>query len=191
MRRLLALADTRRRGQIPDKLVAIDQVLEVSARSVASEIERLLGTRGLVDVSRLDVSLMVNDGKRPPDRPMLRVVAAAGDLGEAYWNFALEEGDGNAGRAYKTNLFRAFDQEIPDYKRGSYVMIAGLEQHQFLYSMPLRHPADKGLIYGILNVGTFDKDQGALLRALNTDEGVLWLLEHGQKYVLQRVLDLI
>jgi predicted phosphodiesterase len=191
VRGCLTLAEERRQARPSTRFDEMNQVMNVSAHSVADEIDRRFGRKGLIDLAALDVSFMVNDGELPPDQPKLRMVASAGQPDENFWDFVLEEGDGNAGRAYKRNILRCFDQNIPDLKSQAYVTIPGLQPHQVLYSVPLRAPEDEHLIYGILNIGTFDKKQAGLLRRLNDEEGHHWLIAHGQKYVLQRLLAIV
>jgi hypothetical protein len=55
--------------------------------------------------------------------------------------------------------------------------------------MPLRHPLNEDLIFGILNVGGFSPNAGNLLRVLSDDEGTKWLLDQSQEYVLTRLLE--
>jgi len=192
-RDLLNIARERKAGlaqSASDKLSALNKVLRALAQLIAEKIAEILKKPGLVKTELIDVSLMVDDDALPPQSPMLRIVAATGEKSENFWDFTLEEGDGNAGRAYKRNILRCFDSKIPDPKRHTYVLIPDYPQHEILYSMPLRHPEDNALIYGILNVGSFERHQANLLRSLNTDEGNLWLLETAQKYILPRLLNL-
>ena len=189
-RHLITQARARRAGEpLPEKLILINRSLNTLGQFVANLIKGISEAAGSVSVEQLDVSLMVSDEGDP--LPTLRVVAAIGLQGDSFWDFPLKEGDGNAGRAYKKHVFRCYDSDIPDPKRQTYVRVPGYPQHQLLYSIPLYHPQDNSLIYGVLNIGTFDPHQADLLRQLNTDEGNLWLIGMAQKYFLPRLLDIV
>jgi len=191
-REALLLAKRRQPGQpLPGRLAQLTRVLLAIAELIAKKIEEVSAATGKVRGKDLDLSVMVNDNAEPPERPMLRVIAAHGPGGDTFWDFTLEEGDGVAGRAFDKNVLRCYDAEIPDPKRSTYVDVRGYPKHKVLYSIPLRHPEAKSLIFGIFNVGAIDDVQADLLRQLNNDEGHLWLLECSQKYVLPRLRDIV
>ena len=171
------------------KVEDLNGVLSAFALMVVNKVEEVSQTKGRIKLGKIEVSLMVDD-VLSPGTPMLRVVAAVGPEVENIWDFTLEEGDGNAGRAYKKNVLRCYDCKIPDPKQHTYVSRPGQAQHKILYSMPLRHPEDNRLIYGVLSVGCFDDFRSGFLRQLNNREGHLWLLETAQKYVLPRVREI-
>ncbi len=190
-REALRLAAQRIPNQpLPERLAQLTRVLGALAELIARKIEEVSKAAGKVKAKNLDLSLMVNDNAEPPHSPLLHVVAACGPDADSFWGFVLEEGDGVAGRAFKKNVLRCFDAEIPDPKRSTYVDVEGYPKHKVLYSIPLRHPEDNDLIYGVFNVGTMDDVQADLLRQLNNDEGHLWLLECSQKYALPRLRDI-
>ena len=175
---------------LPRQLEEVIRVLETFGHLVARRIEERTPPH-LVEVGALEVSLMTYDDSQSEDPPKLRVVAYTGSHKE-YWDFALEVGDGNAGRAYKKNFIRSFDATVPlqDPKMQCYVVRPGYPSHLMLYSMPLRHPQSQELIFAILNVGSASRQEAGLLRSLANEEGMRWLQEQAQCYVLTRLLEL-
>ena len=99
-------------------------------------------------------------------------------------------GDGNAGRAYKNNVVRCYDHTISDPKRQTYVFIPGQSSHQFLCSIPLQNPDSPDLIFAVLNIGAFAQREATLLRGLNNEAGITWLLERAHNEVLPRIRDI-
>ncbi len=189
------LLQARRRvlaGEPDAKIGEITDVLRAFRELVARRIDEITATNGVLKRDDLEVSLMVYDDENTGVVPELRVVAATeGDIQRSL-QFSLEIGDGNAGRAYKTNTVRSFDASNAERepKHHTYVRRNKLgPTHRFLYSMPLRHPDSQHLIFGVLNVGSFTKDGGNFLRVLDNEDGYEWLLDVAQNYVLIRVLE--
>jgi predicted phosphodiesterase len=136
-----------------------------------------------------DVSLSVCDYADSP--PKLRVVAGTPScISDAnQWNFELEIGDGNAGRAYKKTFIRFHDSAKVGWdKKEAYIRIPGSPQHTFLYSIPLKRPKSENIVYCVLNLGTFGANEGNLLSGLNDEEGNKWLLEVAHAFVLTGLL---
>lgn len=185
---MLGLAKQRGEAGIQE----IVSILSTFAHAVAERVEVVTQTRNVVSPEQLEVSLMVYDDLIPLASPRLRVVAATQHVTEEPEAFSLEIGDGNAGRAYSRNSLRVFDavraKEHPIYQ--SYVQRNGLGTHFFLYSIPLRHPETQHLIFGVVNVGTYDRAQGKLLKALNNDEGNSWLIDFAHEYLLSRLIEI-
>ncbi len=167
----------------------VEKVMDAFAHLVANYINALLHTSA-TDFSQIEVSVMAYDARNPTEPPKLRIAAGTHAATD---DFALEIGDGNAGRAYSGNKYRIFDAELAqrDLIYETYVAREGRQPHHFLYSIPLRHPESPHLIFGVLNVGTFVPAQGRLLKSLNTsDESNAWLLEQAHSYVLRRLREL-
>jgi predicted MPP superfamily phosphohydrolase len=191
-RTLLILSRSARTSAcLPPKYAEVINVLKAFGHLVAQRIEQEVGKSGLVKIDELDISLMVYDDAEKSESPRLRIVALIGSPTPAFWDFSLEVGDGNAGRSYRKNIVRVFDVEKKDPKHNTYVQIPGVDQHRVLYSIPLRSPSSQELIYGILNLGSLFDLQSSLLRLLDTQKGVLWLLEQVQGYLLPRLQELL
>jgi len=161
---------------------------------VKEKIEAILKTLDVISLDELDCSLMVyNDPSANNAPPTLRVVAATQGTQPKLINRELEIGDGVAGRAFNTNSYRFFDAEKAqqDIRLGYYLQEDGHRTHSFLHSIPLRHPESQQLIFAVLNVGTYDVTQGSMLRTLSDEEGIKWLNEFGQNYVLQRAREIL
>lgn len=187
---LLAFAGQRKHSEpLPEQLVAINRALGTIAQLVVERIEAVSKTTGKVLVEDMDVSLMVYDDTQSLVCPVLRIAALIGNNSEKLLDFSLEEGDGNAGRAYKKRVFRCYDSKIPDPKRHTYVLLKNYPKHEVLYSIPLVHPEDNNLIFGILNIGSFDRFQADWLRQLETEEGTSWLLHIAHSYLLPKLLE--
>jgi hypothetical protein len=191
-REMLALRNDYSPGRdLSPRMAQVRAVIRTFAHLVTERIEEKIRVHGVLWADDLDVSLAVYDDRVSGEPPRLRVVAGTYMSVPEYWNLSLEVGDGNAGRAYKKNICRSFDAERArqDPRNQTYVTIPGGRAHQFLYSMPLRHPLNEDLIFGILNVGGFSPNAGNLLRVLSDDEGTKWLLDQSQEYVLTRLLE--
>lgn len=180
-------------GEVPGVTAEVLAVLQAFAHLVIKHIEEKTNVHGVLRPEDLDVSVVVYDDTDRNRPPILRVVAGSYMADPQYWDFALEVGDGNAGRAYKKNIIRSFDADRArqDPKSQTYVAVPNGSVHQFLYSMPLRHPVSGDLIFGILNLGGYSPAVGGLLRVLNDDEGNNWLLDQSQVYVLTRLLEML
>ena len=90
------------------------------------------------------------------------------DFPNAFGEFRLPIGGGNAGRAYKTRTLRLFDRIDAAAggrpKAGTYVEIDGVTHH-FMFSVPLLDPRTEFPL-AVLNVGTVNFVQAAMFRAL-------------------------
>jgi hypothetical protein len=122
-----------------------------------------------VPSGQLEVSLMVADDSDPGRASVLRMVAGS-DLVKGYWNLVLPAGDGNGGRAFKKSGVRIFDAQKVDKDpfKNVYKPIPGSPRHQWLMSVPLF--SSPRLIFGVLNVGTFQKAQVRTLRKLEENK---------------------
>jgi len=150
-----------------------DAIIE-AVEDVSSELERLVVETGnfghdvtVVD-ERTDFSLMVCDRSAPPPRLRLVFWNRQFEHPEAFRDFRLAIGNGNAGRAYKTRTLRLFDKSeaeaVGKPKAGTYVKLHGI-RHDFMFSVPLIDPRS-GFPLAVLNVGTADRVQAAMFRAL-------------------------
>jgi predicted phosphodiesterase len=142
-----------------------------------------------------DVNFMVLDARRREAPPVLRFVATVGPMSgnRQYWDFWLEIGDGNAGRAYRKNIIRYYhrDRAAGDPKKYTYVKVPGMDRHSILFSIPLRHPKSPDLICCILNVGAFNDEDGSFLASLNDDQGNAWLVRAGHEFLLTQLASLL
>jgi hypothetical protein len=145
-----------------------------------------------IAVTDLDISIIVLDdsGNGPP---VLRMAIGTGMASEQYRNLALFVGDGNAGRAWKRRMARVFDRAKAeeDVRSSAYVDIPAAPKHEVLFSIPLIDPDQLSLIYGILNIGTFQKEQADELRLLDTPENIELLTNTAQAYVLKRLREIV
>lgn len=106
----------------------------------------------------IDISLMAYD----KHERVLRIVAASFPMTSEMRDFRLKYGDGIAGRAYKMNAGRLFIKRLAKGSDGPayYYPTDGKPyklddvEDQVIMSVPLRHPDDKTLIYGILNISS-------------------------------------
>jgi len=114
----------------------------------------------------LEVSLMAYE----KEERVLKIVAATFDLDDEMRAFELKYGNGIAGRAYKMNKGRMFirksaiDKETPNYFYPADGKPCDLKDiaEKVIISLPLRHPANEALIYGVLNLSS--KDVGSRLQ---------------------------
>jgi hypothetical protein len=182
---LLAIAGTRQPNRpLPAKLAHINLHLRIVAQLVAEKWKR-----ATFDPADLDVSLMVLD--EPAGQcPLLRLAAVIGKHSDSFWGFTLEEGDGNAGRAYKQNFVRCYDIKLPAFKRQSYINAPSF-QHKVLFSVPIVHEKDNRLIFAVLNIGSFEDFPAIFLRLLNNETETRWLVKVAHKYLLPKLLEII
>jgi predicted phosphodiesterase len=194
-------------GAIPSltpRLKKIQQVLSAFCHLVVRKLNEDLHkdprslSKDIVKAEQLETSLMVYDDDKGQSPAHLKIVAAVNADKPQLQKFVLEIGDGNAGRAYKKNMIRFFDDQHASQdnrKRGTYIPLSAEGQstpevHKFLYSLPLRHPEDQKYICAILNIGTFDSMHGYLLATLNSSFGYSFLLDIAQEYVLRRLFEI-
>ena len=90
-------------------------------------------------------------------------------------------GDGNAGRCVKRRAIRFFDREKATEKPfdNIYVPSPGGRAHQWLMSIPLF--SSQSLVYGVVNVGTFQKKGARALRHLEAEAKAKALAEGVRK----------
>jgi len=137
---------------------------------------------------RLETSLMVYDDSSKPGK--LRIIVGTLMDDPNAWNFSLEIGDGNAGRAYKTNITRLwYAGKHLGMASQWYIPVPGSMQHKFLCSIPLRHPEASHLIMGILNIGTSDQTTSDACKCLNTEESGAWLILGAHNFALTRLME--
>ena len=175
---------------LPQNLQAVNQRLLAFRDKVQHYIETQYNAAGLVDPAKLDVSFMVYDPGSGDAPPLLRIVGTTVPNDERFWTFTVEVGDGNAGRAYKTNAVRCYDPRDDDPKEQTYIFIPNQRQHECLYSLPLKNPHAMDLLFGVLNFGTFSAQQGLLLRHLNNDESMVWLLQLAHHELLPQLQEI-
>jgi hypothetical protein len=121
--------------------------------------------------------------------PVLRIVAGTHMHEPEYRDLFLFVGDGNAGRAWKRRMARAFDANEKNYKRHIYLSVSGDLRHRFLISLRLIDTESAALVYGILNIGTFSDAQAEALRPLGDQQQVKKLTGYAQAFVLRRILE--
>ena len=130
------VADEPSRSSEPTGAVQ-DAIIE-AVEDVSSELERLVVETGnfghdvtVVD-ERTDFSLMVCDRSAPPPRLRLVFWNRQFEHPEAFRDFRLAIGNGNAGRAYKTRTLRLFDkgeaEAVGKPKAGTYVKLHGMPE---------------------------------------------------------------
>lgn len=187
---------TLRRGFAPGsppqgQMAELVQTLQGFNLMVNAKLKEKTANPNLPEIN-FDVSLSVCDYAASP--PKLKVAAGTPPcISDAnLWNFELEIGDGNAGRAYKKNFIRVLDAaKVGSDKKEAYIRIPGSRPHTFLYSIPLKHSKSENIVCCVLNLGTFAENEGNLLRGLNDREGNQWLLEAAHSYVLTRLLEML
>jgi 3',5'-cyclic AMP phosphodiesterase CpdA len=170
-----------------DPLVKVLAILETYRNAVAEKVAADNSVN--ISVIKLETSLMIYDENSKPGK--LRMVAGTLMDNPDVWNFSLEIGDGNAGRAYKKNKVRLWDAEMANSTDAAvqwYLPIPGAMQHKFLCSIHLRHPSDPHLIMGILNIGTSDKTTAIACKSLNTEVSGTWLILGAHEFVLTRLM---
>jgi Calcineurin-like phosphoesterase len=173
-----------------------ETILRVLAGYASVIQERLAGETGSpspLDPEKLDLTLMVCDDLDPALSPKLKIVAGTKLHWPHYRDFALEIGDGIAGRAYKSRVIRTFrdDDTFDDPKRHTYLTIPGIPRHTVLYCLPLIPDGNPDIIYGILNVGSFDRDQAEVLKLLEAQNLMAWLASTAQSFLLKRLMEAI
>ena len=157
-----------------ESIGAVQDAIIEAVEDVSSELERLVIETGhfgddvtVVD-ERTDLSLMVCDRSAPPPRLRLVFWNRQIEHPDEFRGFRLAIGNGNAGRAYKTGTLRLFDKGEVEAagkpKAGTYVELFGI-RHDFLFSVPLLDPRS-GFPLAVMNVGTDDRVQAAMFRAL-------------------------
>ncbi len=174
----------------------VNTTLATFVASVATWIEKTQGLENILgpeklDADELDITLMVYDDSEKDQSPKLRIVAGDCRRNPDYWNFCLEVGDGNAGRAYKKKIILPFDKEKAeeDLANQTYVPIPGIPPHEVLYSIPLVDPRSPGLIFAVLNFGTFSQHDAKLLRTLDNRASLELMSNQAQSYVLTKLLE--
>jgi pimeloyl-ACP methyl ester carboxylesterase len=186
-------------GDDPAKAEATRQLAEdvySVLASVAEHVQKLVGGTPL-DPSSLEISLMVLDEeqlKKPVtgDKayPCLRIAAGTHFSDPDYRDLSLFVGDGNAGRAWKRRVARIFDPADKNPKNRIYVPVSKSLSHRFLMSLPLIDRESDALVFGILNIGTFDTAQAEILRPLAGDAEMEKIANYAQSYALQRLMEL-
>jgi predicted phosphodiesterase len=163
------------------------------AELIRQELEARLKVTNTVSANDIEISFMVYDDSNHGEIPKLRVVTGTQAGGRASEDFFLEVGDGNAGRAYELNEARAFDARAAreDPINETYVARPNRAVHDFLFSIPLRHPESQHQIFGVLNIGSYVPEQGRMLEQLNSEGGLIWLITNAQSYVLMEFLRLV
>jgi hypothetical protein len=169
--------------------VGMLQVLAILETYRTAVIDRVATENGVTPTDiKLETSLMVYDDTSKPGR--LRFIVGTLMDDPNAWNFSLEIGDGNAGRAYKTNIVRLwYAEKTVGTPSQWYIPVPGSMQHKFLCSIPLRHPLDAHLILGILNIGTSDETTSDACKCLNTEESGAWLIREAHNFVLTRLME--
>jgi pimeloyl-ACP methyl ester carboxylesterase len=193
IRRALESADPAKSEAARQLAECVNSVLA----SVAEHVQKLAGGAPL-DPSSLEISLMVLDEeqlKKPAigDKayPCLRIAAGTHFSDPDYRDLSLFVGDGNAGRAWKRRMARIFDPADKNPKNRIYVPVSKSLSHRFLISLPLIDPESDALVFGILNIGTFDVAQAEILRPLAGDKEMEEIGNHAHSFVLKRLLELI
>ncbi|MEQ1795066.1 MAG: metallophosphoesterase [Nitrospira sp.] len=114
----------------------------------------------------LEITLMIYD----VETHYLRVVAGNYRADDPRASRSLEYGDGIAGRCLKSNSVRIFNKAegLRSGKVLTYLPWSDFPQpsgipHEVLLCIPLTHPDDTNLVYGVLNIGS-ERADSALLR---------------------------
>lgn len=187
--RLLELRKGFALGSPPQgQMAELVEILQAFNLMVNAKLKEKTGNLNVPKIN-FDVSLSVCDYAVSP--PKLRVVAGTPPcINDAkLWDFELEIGDGNAGRAYKKTFIRFHDDaHVGLDKKEAYIGIPGSQPHTFLYSIPLKPSKSENIVCCVLNLGTFGGNEGNLLRGLNDEEGNQWLLDVAHAFVLTGML---
>ena len=158
---------------------AVNACLSQCAGLVASALGQDAAARLTAD--GIDVTLMAVDDTDESRLPALRLVRRG--MTEGGWDLPLPVGDGNAGRAAKKLQIRFYDRERAAEQPFQHVYkpIPGGKPHQWLMSIPLF--SSKTLVYGVVNVATFQKRNVRQLRHLEEQAKSAELAEGVQKNV--------
>ena len=176
-------ADPRRPSE---EMLRSRAILEAFQRSVAEWVS--VKSRLRPEDIEFEASLMVYDETITPGKTgTLRTAVATLMTDPDIWNFNLEIGDGNAGRAYKYNFLRMSFPRDSSALPPAYLP-AGSRKHGFICSIPLRHPESARLIMGVLNIGSFSSSAARACRCLQSVEGVAWLAAKAHQFVLTRLM---
>ncbi len=142
-----------------------------------------------LDPDQVECSFMVVDDRDEEKLAEVKIVAGTG-ISEGAWNLMRGVGDGNAGRCVKRRAIRFFDREKATEKPfdNIYVPSPGGRAHQWLMSIPLF--SSQSLVYGVVNVGTFQKKGARALRHLEAEAKAKALAE-GVQQIMLTLLDLI
>src|SRR5215471_13034408 len=142
-----------------------------------------------LETDQLECSLMVVDDRDEERLAEVRIVVGTG-ISEGAWNLLRSVGDGNAGRSVKRRAIRFYDREKATEKPfdNIYKPAPDGKIHQWLMSIPLF--SSQSLVYGVANVGTFQKKGARALRHLEAEAKTKELAEGLQQIVLT-MIDLI
>jgi hypothetical protein len=87
-------------------------------------------------------------------------------------------------------MARVFDRK-EDPKGHVYASVSDPPSHSFLVSVPLIDFDSAALIYGILNLGTFSKDQAEVIHKIGAPQELTNIASYAQSYVLKRLMELL
>lgn len=134
----------------PDSRLATlaDQLVQLARRDLL-----------LADGDPVEICLMAYDQAARE----LRVVTSSFDAGDPRWAWRLGYGNGLPGRAFKSNLSRLFIRDLA-VRLGTplyYVPVSGLPVRDpsdipeaVILSLPLSHPKDPGIVWGVVSVSS-------------------------------------
>jgi hypothetical protein len=153
---------------------AVERVREILA-TCGGVLTSIAGSTPPPD--QLELSLMVLDDSEEDRAAQLRVVCSTSP--RESWNEPMAVGDGNAGRAAKKEAVRIYDFERAEKAARffNYKPKPGQKNHQWIVSIPL---IEDRAVFGVFNLGTFDKRQVPELRKLQTGERLQQLTSHVQ-----------
>jgi pimeloyl-ACP methyl ester carboxylesterase len=142
-----------------------------------------------LDADQLECSLMVVDDRDEEKLAEVKIIVGTG-ISPGAWNLLRSVGDGNAGRCVKRRAIRFYDREKATEKPfdNIYKAAPGGRAHQWLMSIPLF--SSQSLVYGVVNIGTFQKKGARALRHLQ-DEAKTKVLAEGFQQIILTMLDLV
>lgn len=152
-------------------------------------VEKIVGKLRSVSpstlASRLEISLMGLDTMAP--KSALRIVAGTQRGSET--NDPLPLGDGVAGRAARQLQVRVFDEERARNTvfESVYAPSGDGRQHCWLISIPLWDRTCGQQAIGVLNIGTFNPSEARVLRCLDRDRRIAYLLKLANDRFLPKI----
>jgi hypothetical protein len=180
--------------EVPQPAAAEKEAIQLVNESISKTAGLLNSVIGPDQAERLDTdqvecSLMVVDDRDEEKLAEVKIVAGTG-ISEGAWNLLQSVGDGNAGRCVKRRAIRFYDREKATERPfdNIYKPSPGGRAHQWLMSIPLF--SSQSLVYGVVNVGTFQKKGARALRHLEA-EAKTRVLAEGVQQIMLTLLDLI
>lgn len=145
-----------------------DRNIETTLRDMILHAERRVRAElNIKPNETIDVSLMTYLGGETMEPEITVIAANRHDIANLR-NFTVTWGDGTAGSAWKLGTAQSYlkwEDRADDEKGRPYVPVSDSYHHVALYSVPLPHPREQTLIFGVFNVGSADSGSGLIPHA--------------------------